>query len=1115
MNNYLLIILSILLLISFSFSQNQGKTLEQAQELLRGYEPPKPTQAAPTITPQEDWLQKYREEIDAVTIRWVDSVIVYSSQYGDPSYAAHQVIGVPNTYPSYGDISTAWASANADGQREFLELHYPDAAPARKIAVYETFYPGAIDTIYVRNPGTGDWEIVWQGTAEAAAYESRIFAVYFPLTSFDVSDVRLAINSPAVYGYNEIDAVALSDEEPPPPPPFRVNTMPSYNTSTQYANALAGDSLQVWGNVSGGLVPYSYKLDYGDGVVDTGSVSDPHFIGGYHTYATAGTKTIKLTVYDAVGDSTSDESVIRVFAAATSQIRINMAIEKGLLYLYLNQYEDGHWHDGYSGTAATGGACLAFEENGHLPTNDFDSDIYAEFVRKGMDYLLGSAYTYDISDTTYHYHGNPDSDGDGLGAYFNSDTYANGIGLLAILGAFRSADDAESDLITVGLYIGQSHYDFIVDALDQLAYSQTDSVSGVVRGGWQYRVDTYNYGSSDNSAVQWPGLVFEAAEKSWGMAVHPFVKDELKMWLTYSQDSTGGGFGYSSVNYWENIAKTGSGIGSYAMLDYSTEDSVIIKALQFIDTHYDDIADLATGRPEHLHGNYYAMYAVAKGLRIINSRMGLTNIGMHNWYQDYSDFLLNDPTYQQQMDGSWPNAYWIGSWSGATPLTTAFPILILTQGVIIPPPVAVISPVSDVPTNSPFKMDGSQSFHQDPDKSILEWLWDFDASDGLDWNQPDAKGQKPMNPGYADSGRYQITLRVKDTSNPPMFDTDNIRISVNDTSNHPPVAVAIPPGSPSYAGKVGDTILLDGSHSYDPDDGDSVVAYNWDTNGDGQFGDETTKTVQVTFESEYQGQVGLRVYDTKGDSSSNIAYITIAASRKDITVKKLVITSSSVPPGEEGKFPILPVVPGDSIYVKVVLENNSDSNTDVLQALIRFFDNDPLTEGNRLGGDYLIDLPVGKIDSIEAWIKIPELFPLGEINFYVYLDPNDQVSEWDENNNLFHIAINVVVSDLPSSEGEALPTAFNLRGNYPNPFNPETHIRFEIPVKSAISVQVFNILGQRVSDHNLGTKEIGYHELIWSGSKFASGIYIYVFKAEPLVPGWQPYIGIRKMVLVK
>ena len=284
MKHSLYVSVILILLYILAFSQGSQNTIDQANRLLKGYEPPKPLQVQPSISPKEDWLRKYREEIDAVTIRWVDSVITFSSEYSTSSWSANQVIGIPNVYPGYGDNSYAWASSTSDGQREFLELHFEEAAPASKVAIYETLYPGAVDTVYVRNPNTNAWEIVWQGTAEVADYTARIFEVYFPLTSYSVSDVRLAINSPAVPGYNEIDAVALSDQEPPPPPPYQANTMPSYTASTQYANALAGDSLQIWGNVQGGTPPYTFKLEYGDGQVDTGSVADPHFIGGYHTY---------------------------------------------------------------------------------------------------------------------------------------------------------------------------------------------------------------------------------------------------------------------------------------------------------------------------------------------------------------------------------------------------------------------------------------------------------------------------------------------------------------------------------------------------------------------------------------------------------------------------------------------------------------------------------------------------------------------------------------------------------------------------------------------------------------------------------------------------------------
>ncbi|MBI3189918.1 MAG: hypothetical protein HYZ33_04655, partial [Ignavibacteriales bacterium] len=306
-------------------------------------------------------------------------------------------------------------------------------------------------------------------------------------------------------------------------PPLRVNTMPSYGVNGAYANGLANQALNIWGNVNGGTPPYQYWLDYGDGNIDSGMVSDPHYIGTAHTYSTAGTRTMTLTVKDAVNAVDVDQSVIRIYAASTPQIETNMAIEHGLLYLYLNQLPNGSWTgDSYNYIGSTGLPLLSFEENGHLPTNNYNSDIYAEYVREGLNYLLSNSSTMGISVQTA---GNPDSDGDGNGAYLSYDNYANGVGLLALVAAHRTAASAQADIIRGGTHAGQSYYDFMVDAIDQLAYSQSES--GNQRGGWRYNINTADYGSSDNSAVQWSALVFEGAQSTWGMAIPQFVKDEL------------------------------------------------------------------------------------------------------------------------------------------------------------------------------------------------------------------------------------------------------------------------------------------------------------------------------------------------------------------------------------------------------------------------------------------------------------------------------------------------------------------------------------------------------------------------------------------------------------
>ncbi|MBN1183718.1 MAG: carbohydrate-binding protein, partial [Bacteroidales bacterium] len=162
---------------------------------------------------------------------WVQN---YSSQWGDPSWAAYQATGFPNSYPNYGDISSAWASSYPDNQREYIELGFDNPKPINYIKVFETYNPGSIDTIYAWNGNS--WDILYQEPAAYVGEFSRILDIRFPTTSYDVSLVRLALNSPAVYGYNEIDAVAIGNTTPPQP--FTVY----YNNSAGWSNV----GLWVW-----------------------------------------------------------------------------------------------------------------------------------------------------------------------------------------------------------------------------------------------------------------------------------------------------------------------------------------------------------------------------------------------------------------------------------------------------------------------------------------------------------------------------------------------------------------------------------------------------------------------------------------------------------------------------------------------------------------------------------------------------------------------------------------------------------------------------------------------------------------------------------------------------
>ena len=147
--------------------------------------------------------------VDNIPTRYATSVISYSSQFSCCDWGVDRALGEPNVYPNSGDNSEAWASATADDQREYLVLQYNNPAPINFIDIYETFTPGAIDTVYVKNPGTGQFETVYTATAAPATEQARILHITFATTSFNVSQIRIAINSPDVQDFNEIDALGI------------------------------------------------------------------------------------------------------------------------------------------------------------------------------------------------------------------------------------------------------------------------------------------------------------------------------------------------------------------------------------------------------------------------------------------------------------------------------------------------------------------------------------------------------------------------------------------------------------------------------------------------------------------------------------------------------------------------------------------------------------------------------------------------------------------------------------------------------------------------------------------------------------------------------------------
>lgn len=91
-----------------------------------------------------------------------------------------------------------------------------------------------------------------------------------------------------------------------------------------------------------------------------------------------------------------------------------------------------------------------------------------------------------------------------------------------------------------------------------------------------------------------------------------------------------------------------------------------------------------------------------------------------------------------------------------------------------------------------------------------------------------------------------------------------------------------------------------------------------------------------------------------------------------------------------------------------------------------------------------------------------------------------------------------------------IPTEFVLHQNYPNPFNPTTTISFSIPTATAVSVDVYDVLGKKVATVHEGRLSAGEYAFTFDGSKLSSGVYVCTLTGSEI---GQTFI--KKMVLLK
>lgn len=92
--------------------------------------------------------------------------------------------------------------------------------------------------------------------------------------------------------------------------------------------------------------------------------------------------------------------------------------------------------------------------------------------------------------------------------------------------------------------------------------------------------------------------------------------------------------------------------------------------------------------------------------------------------------------------------------------------------------------------------------------------------------------------------------------------------------------------------------------------------------------------------------------------------------------------------------------------------------------------------------------------------------------------------------------------------GTDIPKEFSLKDNFPNPFNPVTKIRFDVPKTSIVIIKVFDILGKEIASLVNQQLQPGTYEAEWDATDYPSGVYFYKMTAGE-------FVKTKKMILIK
>ncbi len=155
----------------------------------------------------------------AQEVQWAEKIVAVSSEYKEAKdeyqFRAAQALGKPNSAPFGVFAPTAWSSVRLNNSlEEFIHVAFAKPMAIKQVAIVESFNAGAITAVYAYDEKNTP-NIIYKNPVPAAR-KPGVFSIQLPAkTDYKVKAIKVVLNPSAVKGYNQIDAIGISDSEAP------------------------------------------------------------------------------------------------------------------------------------------------------------------------------------------------------------------------------------------------------------------------------------------------------------------------------------------------------------------------------------------------------------------------------------------------------------------------------------------------------------------------------------------------------------------------------------------------------------------------------------------------------------------------------------------------------------------------------------------------------------------------------------------------------------------------------------------------------------------------------------------------------------------------------------